>query len=52
VEDEDTAVANAEWNATIPPGESVRFGFVGTWNTANTEPTAFTLNGAACRSDG
>jgi beta-glucosidase len=38
-----------DWNATIPANGSVTTGFIGTWNNAtNNEPTAFTLNGAAC----
>jgi hypothetical protein len=38
------------YNATIGPnGGSVNFGFNGSWNgTANTNPTASTLNGSAC----
>ncbi|RAJ44824.1 cellulose binding domain-containing protein [Kitasatospora sp. SolWspMP-SS2h] len=41
-------VTDAGHNRTIAPGSSVSFGFNGSWTTANTAPTAFTLNGAAC----
>ncbi|SDY68138.1 Glucose/arabinose dehydrogenase, beta-propeller fold [Micromonospora pattaloongensis] len=40
---------NANWNATIAPGGSVSFGFLGTPGGAQPAPTTFTLNGAACR---
>jgi endo-1,4-beta-xylanase len=43
------SVRNASWNGTIAPGGSVWFGFIGSWTGANTKPTAFTLNGVACR---
>ncbi|MFC0528949.1 cellulose binding domain-containing protein [Phytohabitans kaempferiae] len=39
---------NAGWNHAIPIGGSVTFGMQGTWNTSNTAPTAFTLNGSNC----
>lgn len=38
-------VQNAPWNATIPAGGSVTFGFTGNWTGSNTPPVAFTLNG-------
>ncbi|MCU7728931.1 cellulose-binding domain-containing protein [Actinoplanes sp. KI2] len=38
-----------DYNATIAPGASVAFGFLGTWSGSNPAPSAFTLNGAACR---
>jgi uncharacterized repeat protein (TIGR02543 family) len=41
-------VKNAAYNATIPAGGSVSFGFNGTWSGANAVPTTFTLNGAVC----
>ncbi|MFK0192016.1 cellulose binding domain-containing protein [Kitasatospora sp. NPDC090308] len=41
-------VTDAGYNRAIAPGSSVSFGFNGSWSTANTAPTAFTLNGAAC----
>ncbi|MGX7828403.1 PQQ-dependent sugar dehydrogenase [Actinokineospora sp. 24-640] len=40
---------NADWNRVIAPGASVQFGFLGAKGAANTAPTAFTLNGRACR---
>ncbi|UVS80063.1 cellulase family glycosylhydrolase [Actinokineospora sp. UTMC 2448] len=40
--------ANAGWNGTIASGGSASFGFIGSWTGANSAPTAFTLNGAAC----
>jgi len=39
---------NAAWNADIPSGGSVGFGFQGTWSGSNPVPAAFTLNGVAC----
>ncbi|MFC7614849.1 cellulose binding domain-containing protein [Actinokineospora soli] len=41
--------ANASWNAAIAPGATVTFGFLGSKTATNTAPTAFTLNGGACR---
>jgi mannan endo-1,4-beta-mannosidase len=41
-------VASASYTSTVPVGGSVTVGFTGTRLTANTAPTAFTLNGAAC----
>ncbi|PSM38089.1 endo-1,4-beta-xylanase [Streptomyces dioscori] len=40
--------ANASYNAAVPPGAAVTFGFNGSWSGGNTAPTAFTLNGTAC----
>jgi endoglucanase len=40
---------DAGYNATIPPGGNVSFGFQGTWNSSDATPTSFTLNGAVCR---
>lgn len=40
---------NASWNATIAPGGSASFGFIGSLTgSTNSKPTSFTLNGAAC----
>lgn len=39
---------NLPWNATIPPGGSIRIGFNGGLTGANPPPTAFALNGAPC----
>jgi len=42
-------VQNAPYNASIPSGGSVSFGFNGTWNdNTNPAPTSFTLNGTVC----
>jgi hypothetical protein len=42
-------VTNAAYNAGIPTGGSVNFGFNGAWNnSSNPIPAAFTLNGVAC----
>nr|WP_241562058.1 glycoside hydrolase family 9 protein [Streptomyces hoynatensis] len=38
------------WNATIPPGGSVSFGFNGTSSGSVSDPAGFTLNGGACTS--
>jgi Cellulose binding domain len=43
-----TAV-NAPWTAMIAPGGSISFGMSGSWQRSDAAPTAFTLNGAACR---
>ncbi|SCL72479.1 endo-1,4-beta-xylanase (glycosyl hydrolase family 10) [Micromonospora citrea] len=40
---------NASWNATISAGGTVGFGFQGTHGGTNPSPSAFTLNGAPCR---
>jgi mannan endo-1,4-beta-mannosidase len=42
------SAVNAPYNAAIPAGGSVGFGFTGTWTGSNTAPAAFTLNGAQC----
>jgi hypothetical protein len=39
---------NLSWNATIPAGGTVSFGFQGTWTAVITSPTAYSVNGAAC----
>jgi hypothetical protein len=39
---------NISWNAAIPAGGSVAFGFQGTHGGAFTAPSAFTLNNGAC----
>jgi endoglucanase len=40
---------DAGYNATIPAGGNVAFGFQGTWTSNDAAPTSFTLNGAVCR---
>jgi hypothetical protein len=43
------SVTNLSWNATIPTGGSVTFGFLSTWNnSSNPAPASFTLNGTTC----
>lgn len=39
---------NLSYNGSVAAGASVTFGFLGTWQTSNASPTAFTLNNAAC----
>jgi hypothetical protein len=36
-------VQNVSWDAAIPAGESVSFGFVATWDAAHTAPGSFAL---------
>ena len=38
----------ASYNASIPAGQPLSFGFLGTWFSANTAPSVITLNGAVC----
>ncbi|HET8844514.1 MAG TPA: cellulose-binding domain-containing protein, partial [Ktedonobacteraceae bacterium] len=43
-------ITNLSYDATIAPGTTLNtVGFLGSWNGTNTVPTAFTLNGVACR---
>ena len=39
---------NAPWNAGIPPGGTVTFGFIGAASTGNATPSGLTLNGTLC----
>ncbi|MGI5153968.1 GH12 family glycosyl hydrolase domain-containing protein [Microbispora sp. CA-102843] len=41
---------NLSYNGSIPAGGNVSFGFQGTWNGSNGNPTGFTLNGTPCSS--
>ncbi len=45
-----TAVSakNAAWNGSLAPGATADIGFNGSHTGTNTNPTAFTLNGATC----
>lgn len=43
------SLEDAGYNAMIPPGGNVSFGFQGTWNTNDAAPASFTLNAAVCR---
>lgn len=40
---------NTTSNTTIPAGGNTSLGFQGTWTNSSAPPTAFTVNGAACR---
>jgi endo-1,4-beta-xylanase len=42
-----TAV-NASFDATVPAGGSLSFGFQGTWTNSDAVPTAFSVNGTPC----
>ncbi|WSR65690.1 cellulose-binding domain-containing protein [Streptomyces sp. NBC_01198] len=44
--------SDAGYNAAIPTGGSTSFGVQGTWSAADPAPTAFTLNGTACTTNG
>ncbi|MFI1994140.1 cellulase family glycosylhydrolase [Actinoplanes sp. NPDC020271] len=42
-------VTNASWNGSVPTGGSVSsLGFIGSFTSANADPTAFRVNGVAC----
>ena len=42
------SAGSESYNASIAPQSSVTIGFNGTYSGSNYNPTAFTLNGAAC----
>jgi len=42
------SVTNVSYNGVIAPGGTTNFGFNGSWNGSNTNPTSFTLNGGSC----
>ncbi len=42
-------ITNEPYAASLAPGATVQPGFNGTWSGSNPPPTAFTLNGLACR---
>ncbi|MEV0329787.1 endo-1,4-beta-xylanase [Micromonospora echinospora] len=44
----DVTVSPASWNGTLPGGGTVEVGFLGSWSTANTHPSAFSLDGLPC----
>jgi uncharacterized protein (DUF1800 family) len=44
----DVTVRNAPYNASIPTGGRVAFGFNANWSGSNPLPTSFTLNGQRC----
>jgi cellulase/cellobiase CelA1 len=41
-------VTNLGYNANIPTGGNVNFGFNASYSGTNAKPASFTLNGAAC----
>jgi cellulose 1,4-beta-cellobiosidase len=43
-----TISSNAQWNQSIPSGQSFTVGFNGTFSGNNNPPTSFTLNGTTC----
>ena len=43
------SAASMSYNGTISSGANASFGFQGTWTSNDTAPTAFTVNGVACR---
>jgi hypothetical protein len=45
------SVANAPYNAAIPPGSSVSPGFQAAYSGGNARPAAFSLNGVACKAN-
>jgi arabinoxylan arabinofuranohydrolase len=42
-------ISNEAWNAVIPAGGTVSFGFIISYSDTNAAPEAFTLNGSACQ---
>ncbi|XTZ16474.1 endo-1,4-beta-xylanase [Micromonospora echinospora] len=44
----DVTVSPASWNGTLPGGGTVEVGLLGSWATANTHPSAFSLDGLPC----
>ena len=42
------AVAAMPYNALIPTGQSVSFGFLGEWSHSGAPPTTFRVNGVTC----
>jgi cellulose 1,4-beta-cellobiosidase len=43
-----TISSNAQWNQSIPSGQSFTVGFNGTFSGTNNPPASFTLNGTTC----
>lgn len=41
-------ITNLSYNGSLAPGATANPGFNGSWNGSNSNPTSFTLNGAAC----
>jgi uncharacterized protein (DUF1800 family) len=49
---QNVTVRNADYNANIPTGGSVSFGFNANWSTGHPAPTGLTLNGQSCGGGG
>jgi uncharacterized protein (DUF1800 family) len=49
---QNVTVRNASYNANIPTGGSVTFGFNANWSGSHPAPTGFTLNGQSCGGSG
>jgi uncharacterized protein (DUF1800 family) len=49
---QNVTVTNASYNANIPAGGSVNFGFNAAWSGSHPAPTGFTLNGQSCGGSG
>src|SRR5262245_13622469 len=49
---QNVTVTNASYNANIPTGGSVNFGFNANWSTGHPAPTGLTLNGQSCGGGG
>jgi cellulose 1,4-beta-cellobiosidase len=47
-----TVASNAQWNQSIPSGQSFTAGFNGTFSGSNNPPAQFTLNGTVCNGGG
>ncbi|MER7755046.1 cellulose binding domain-containing protein [Kitasatospora sp. NPDC097643] len=39
---------NVSYNAAVPQGGSVQWGFKATWSSSDANPSAFRFNGASC----
>ncbi|MFD3724842.1 cellulase family glycosylhydrolase [Streptomyces sp. NPDC058671] len=48
----DVTVVNESWNAVLGTGAKVTAGFIASWTGSNPAPTAFTLDGTPCTTDG
>jgi len=44
----DVVVTDADWNAQVPAGGTIEFGFQAIFGDTNSPPTAFTLDGVPC----
>lgn len=39
---------NVSYNASVPQGGNVQWGFRATWSNSDANPSAFRFNGASC----